>query len=324
MGRAAPSLTAPYCAAYSSLSGGLHIGGRMKKTFYRVAIALIAALNVSISPVVAQPDAKPADPMWQNSYCINPSIPRSVKLKPTEGFATLLFDVTADGRTTNIRITSTGSADPSNKRMARDFGQAAKQAVRRWEYFAYIKEGVEAPRTDVPIRFDFVEDAGAGRPSREEGCVTSVLPEPPSHEGDPTLPLVNIARCWQPNIPASADRKLQSAEVMLEFDVDTDGNVVDPRVARTQEENEFTKSALRALQKWKYHPFLEAGEPISRPNLTLAFTFGDADNIEGKSSCRHAPFGSAALTFKTVDRSTRCHIRFDVEGRPEPSKGCWK
>lgn len=320
-----PSLTAPYCAAYSSIIGSLHIGGHMKKTFCRVAIALFAALNLSISPVVAQPDAKPADPMWQNSYCINPSIPRSVKLKPTEGFATLLFDVTADGRTTNVRITSAGSDDLSNERFANDFGNAARQAVKRWEYFAYIKDGVEAPRQDVPIRFDFVEDTGSDdRLSREESCVTSYLPEPPSHKGDPTLPLVNIARCRTPNIPASADRQGQSAQVMLEFDVDTAGNVVEPRLPETQESNEFTKAALRALSKWKYHPFLKAGEPISRPNLTLAFTFGEADDIEGKSSCRHAPFGSVPLKFNTQGGSELCVMKFDVTGMPQLSRGCWK
>ncbi|MBO6504138.1 MAG: TonB family protein [Kordiimonadaceae bacterium] len=295
----------------------------MKTVFGKLAAMSFAVVTLFSTPIAAQPDAKPADPFWQNSYCINPGIPRSAKLKPTQGFATLLFDVTAEGKTTNIRVTSSGSADPSNDRMAGDFGRTARQALRQWTYFAYIKDGVEAPRQDVPIRFDFVEDTGSeSRLPRDESCVTSYLPEPPSHHGDPTLPLVNIARCWQPNIPASADRQLQSAAVLLEFDVDTKGNVMDARTAENQEENEFTRAALKALKKWKYHPFLKVGEPISRPNLSLAFTFGETEYTERKSSCHHAPFGSAVLTFKTVDQSKRCHIRFDVDGRPDPSKGC--
>lgn len=297
------------------------MGVRMARKLRLLGLIIFAALGW-VPAAYAQSGAQPTDPFWQNAYCINPTSPRSVKLKPTEGFATLLFDITAEGDTTNIRIISTGSADPSNKRMAADFGRAAKQALRRWEYFAYIKDGVEAPRKDVPVRFDFVADAGPSKPSREKGCITSVLPEPPSHAGDPTLPLVNIARCWQPNIPASADKQGRSAEVLLDFDIDTKGNVVDPRLHPSQDENEFTRAALRVLKKWKYHPFLKAGEPIERPDLTLAFTFGNADDIDGKSSCRHAPFGGTALTFKAVDPSKRCHIRFDVEGLPEPSKGC--
>lgn len=294
----------------------------MTRLFGLLALVVSAAQGLVIGAAAAQSDALPNDPFWQNAYCINPGIPRSAKLNPTEGFAILLFDVTAEGKTTNIRVTSSGSADPSNTRLASDFGKAARQALRRWEYFAYIKDGVEAPRHDVPIRFDFVEDTGATRPSREKGCMTSKLPEPPSHAGDPTLPLVNIARCWRPNIPARADKEMRTAQASLNFDVDNQGNVVNAQAAENQEDNDYTRAALRALKKWKYHPFLKAGEPITRPNLALTFTFGGADNSEGTSSCHHAPFGSAALAFKTANPASRCTIRFDTDGVPQPSRGC--
>ncbi len=278
---------------------------------------------VAVTPsATSQQNVEPANAFWQNAYCINPSVPYIVRRAPTEGEVAVLFDISAAGKPGNFRVTSAKAAN-GDERFANAFAKSVERGLKRWEYFAYISEGVEAPRFDVPLTFNYVEhgtnvDALDG----EQRCVTSLLPEPPSHAGDPNDPLVNLARCQPPSMPARADREKLSSQVSVTFDVTEEGKLNNVSLAPDRQEDSFSKEALRALKRWRYNPFLNVGTPIERTNLALDFTFGDQVEGLGKLACNHAAFGSSRKLGVT-GTSKRCEIRFN-NGVPVPSKACYQ
>lgn len=273
-------------------------------------------------PAASQQYAEPANAFWQNEYCINPTVPYTARIAPTEGEVSVLFDISAAGKPGNVRVTSAKAAN-GEERFASAFAKSVERVLKRWEYFAYIHDGVEAPRFDVPLRFNFVKhgtnvDALDG----EQHCVTSLLPEPPSHAGDPNDPLVNLARCQPPSMPVLADREKLSAQVSVTFDVTGEGKLNNVSLAPDRQEDSFSKEALRVLNKWRYNPFLIAGTSVERTNLAMNFSFGDRVKGQGKFACNHAPFGSSRK-LSAAGKSKRCTIRFN-DGVPTPSKACYR
>lgn len=282
--------------------------------------AILLLLPLLPNAVWGQEDADTQNPFWQNEYCINPSVPYSARLNPREGSASLLFDITADGKPNNIRVVSVTAAD-GDKKLADDFGRDAKKSLKRWEYFAYIKDDQEAPRFDVPITFKFVDKTDdLGRAAGHERCLSSTLPEPPSHAGDPRDPLVNLAQCQIPNIPLAADKQKISGKVALVYNIKKNGQLADIRLADAQEDNPFAREAMRAIKQWRYKPYLDAGKKTARPDVTVEFAFGDIDE-SNQISCTQAPFGTSR-TISVTPNASLCKITYN-NGVPVPSKGCY-
>jgi len=289
----------------------------------RTAVLYVSGMLAAVTPPASsQQDAEPANAFWQNEYCINPRVPYIVRRAPTEGEVSVLFDISATGKPENSRITSAKAAN-GEERFAKAFAKSVQSVLKRWEYFAYINEGVEAPRVDVPLRFSFVKHGtNLDTLDAEQRCVTSLLPEPPSHAGDPKDPLVNLARCRPPSMPTRADKKEISSQVSVTFDVTDQGKLGNVSLAPGQPEDSFSKEVLQALKMWRYTPFMKAGKPIERANLALNFTFGGQVERQEQVACNHAAFGSsrklgASGTLK------RCEIRFN-NGVPVPSKACYQ
>ena len=283
-------------------------------------IFLLGAVAAFGQPVLAQTDAEPQNGFWQNQYCINPSVPHMARLKPTEGEVSVLFDISAAGKPENIRIAAASSAKGGD-RFAGAFARSVTQALERWEYFAYINEGVEAPRADVGLIFNFVAPGTNAKALSGNSCVTSVLPVPPSSAGDPSDPFVNLARCMPPFMPRGADKNQVSSQVNLIFSVTPKGKLTNVSLAPGQEENNFYKEARRALKGWRYNPFLKQGKPIARENIMLAVTFGNQP--DGKvPACKHAPFGNS-LKLNAARESKRCQVKFN-DGVPVTNKECYQ
>ncbi|WP_262693135.1 energy transducer TonB [Kordiimonas aquimaris] len=276
---------------------------------------------VFVQPVTAQEGADIQNPFWQNEYCVNPTAPYAAKLNPTAGKVSVLFDITADGRPENIRIVS-ASAEEGGERVANALARSAARALKKWEYFAYIQNSVESPRFDVPLTFNYVDhDTDVSDLTDDERCTTSMMPEPPSHAGDPTDAFVNLAQCMAPNMPLKADRENVSGQVTLTFDVNAKGRLKNVTLAPNEEESSFSAEAKRALKQWRYRPFLKAGKSIERKSLSVSFEFGGATEEIELGSCNHAPFGTSRK-LNAVSKSQQCRISFSYDGVPEPSKEC--
>ena len=81
----------------------------------------------------------------------------------------------------------------------------------------------------------------------------------PAAEGD-IIPIVRI----EPQFPREALLKGIGGWVEIEFTIEPDGSVSDPKVVASQPPRLFDRNAIRAIYKWKFKPRIVDGKPIAR------------------------------------------------------------
>ena len=81
----------------------------------------------------------------------------------------------------------------------------------------------------------------------------------PGAEGD-VIPIVRI----EPQFPREALLKGIDGWVEIEFTIEPDGSVSDPKVVDAQPPRIFNRNALRAIYKWKFKPRIVDGRPVAR------------------------------------------------------------
>ncbi len=80
-----------------------------------------------------------------------------------------------------------------------------------------------------------------------------------SAEGD-VIPIVRI----EPQFPREALVKGIEGWVVVEFTIEPDGTVSDPRVVDSNPRRMFDRNAIRAIYKWKFKPRIVDGQPVAR------------------------------------------------------------
>ncbi len=246
----------------------------MIKKLFSGALMVMAATAMPVAAMADGPP-QPKDPMWQNSVCINPAMPRLVVKKRLTGHTTALFDITAEGDVENIRITE---SDPKGA-----MDGAIKRALRRWSYFLYFEDGYAAPRKDVPITFTFGEGG-------ETSCTHIPLPELPSTAGDPADPYVQLKQCTMLVMQQKEARDIISGKVTMRYDINKDGKVENINIIRSTADGVFDDNAQKGLARWKYHQFKNAGNPIARTGLEVDFYYGDLPEGASDNRCSYAPW----------------------------------
>lgn len=81
----------------------------------------------------------------------------------------------------------------------------------------------------------------------------------PTAEGD-VIPIVRI----EPQFPREALIKGIEGWVEVEFTIEPDGTVSDPKVLAAEPRRIFDREAIRAIYKWKFKPRIVDGKPVSR------------------------------------------------------------
>jgi len=81
----------------------------------------------------------------------------------------------------------------------------------------------------------------------------------PSAEGD-VIPIVRI----EPQYPREALMDGISGWVDIEFTIEADGSVSDPKVINSNPRRLFDRNAVRAIYKWKFKPRIVDGKPVAR------------------------------------------------------------
>tara|TARA_Y100001978_G_scaffold202182_1_gene222492 strand:+ start:961 stop:1353 length:393 start_codon:yes stop_codon:yes gene_type:complete len=76
-----------------------------------------------------------------------------------------------------------------------------------------------------------------------------------------------------PSFPRKALRKGQEGYVVVEFDVDTDGAVLDPYVVEASPQGVFERSAIKAVRKWVYVPPSFNGQSVKANNVQVRLSF---------------------------------------------------
>ena len=79
-----------------------------------------------------------------------------------------------------------------------------------------------------------------------------------SAEGD-VIPIVRI----EPQFPREALVKGIGGWVIVEFTIEPDGTVSDPRVVDSNPRRIFDRNAIRAIYKWKFKPRIVDGKPVA-------------------------------------------------------------
>ncbi len=102
-------------------------------------------------------------------------------------------------------------------------------------------------------------------------------PAEPAQIGQPELSIVNNPtplRRVDPRYPRKAVRRGIEGEVVVEFTVGPDGEIVQDsiRIIKSQPQGVFDRSSLRALARWRFQPKIIAGKAVAFPaRQTLVF-----------------------------------------------------
>ena len=88
---------------------------------------------------------------------------------------------------------------------------------------------------------------------------------------------INRNYAKQPTYPRKALRMGTEGYVIVEFDVDTDGSVLDPYVLEAVPQGTFERSAIKAIRKWVYEAPTYKGQSVKANNVQVKLTFAFAD-----------------------------------------------
>ena len=76
-----------------------------------------------------------------------------------------------------------------------------------------------------------------------------------------------------PSFPRKALRLGKEGYVIVEFDVDTDGAVLDPYVVEASPQGVFERSAIKAVRKWVYMPPSFNDQSVKANNVQVRLNF---------------------------------------------------
>ncbi|MEP3071618.1 energy transducer TonB [Maricaulis sp.] len=101
--------------------------------------------------------------------------------------------------------------------------------------------------------------AGQGNPSEPQ--------QPPGFTD------ASVLERHEPRYPVRAVERGQRGFSAVAFDIDENGNIVDPRVIEDLPAGAFGDAALRVLDDWRFEPAMQDGEPVRRENYVVSFSF---------------------------------------------------
>lgn len=78
---------------------------------------------------------------------------------------------------------------------------------------------------------------------------------------------------FSPVYPPSAGRKKQEGEVLLVYDVDESGFVINVKVDEEKSEKVFAEAALKSAEKYRYAPAFKDGKPVLTKNVKTRVIF---------------------------------------------------
>mgnify|MGYP001165026885 FL=1 len=87
---------------------------------------------------------------------------------------------------------------------------------------------------------------------------------------------LSVARIHHPapTYPRKALRRGQEGYVTIEFDIDTDGAILDPYVIESVPTGVFERAAIKAVRKWLYAAPVYQGVSVKVNNVQVRVTFG--------------------------------------------------
>jgi protein TonB len=114
------------------------------------------------------------------------------------------------------------------------------------------------------ILFSFIIIAFANIGSSESGYV-----------GEDDKVELEVKRLYsQPaKFPRKALRLAKDGYVLVEFDIDTDGSVIDPYVVESEPAGLFERAAMKSIRKYLYEPPVYEGVSVKVNDVQVKMTF---------------------------------------------------
>ena len=78
---------------------------------------------------------------------------------------------------------------------------------------------------------------------------------------------------WAKGDKKKALRLAKDGYVLIEFDIDTDGSVIDPYVVESEPAGLFERAAMKAIRKWLYEPPVYEGVSVKVNDVQVKLTF---------------------------------------------------
>ena len=122
------------------------------------------------------------------------------------------------------------------------------------------------------------EDPITPRPVLPEKGKGINLPEIPKSAGNEFM-LTNANKSatpmvqTQPQYPVDAARDGKEGWVVVRYDIDNNGKVINAEVIDADPKRTFNKAALRAVKNWKYKPKVEQGITVAQHNQQVQLDF---------------------------------------------------
>lgn len=221
-------------------------------------VSLLSLFVLSPGFVLAAQDEIPASPFNRPP----PDYPAACEplagetVEPQQ--VTVVFDVSRDGYTQNVRVRET--TDDC-------FNDAAIAAARRWEYEPRRVGRTRKPQEDLEVTLVFLFD---NETTAIDFDARPLLRMPPKY------PYV------------CQDRARGTETVLLQFDVAAEGTTENIQVVDSTNRC-LNRSAIKAVEHWKYRPKLVDGKPVARPNVQTQIVFkleGTGDKLSPDEKVR--------------------------------------
>ncbi len=97
-------------------------------------------------------------------------------------------------------------------------------------------------------------------------------PDPTDPIGGPKIDFPKPAITFPPQYPERCRAKNAEGAVVVEFDVTSNGDVINPRIISSADSC-FNREALKTIQRWKYTPDVVDGKPAPQRNVRYVFRF---------------------------------------------------
>lgn len=179
---------------------------------------------------------------------VDPVYPHALLLAGTTGGARVNFNVTSEGRVTNVRI---------DEATAPEFGEAVAAAIASWQFRPLRKDGKDV-WADLSMTWRFeapAEDSAERRLLNDQGAEREVVN---ARQLDrPLAPLF----LRQAVYPAALKETGETGEAQIEAIIDRDGRVRLPRI-RSASRPEFGWAAVTVVNQWLFETPRKGGQPV--------------------------------------------------------------
>lgn len=222
----------------------------------KIALSLLAALGSSLA-LSAQSDGESTEKNDElipplAIYKVDPTHPAELYARGVEGEAIIIASIDVFGTV----------VEPVVDRATHDeFALAAMLAASEWIFEPATKNGVpQAVRVKIPFTFTIAFEHKLNVEMGREVFQQLDVPVTPSFELD-QAPTPRFIPAFDEFYPEEFANTGKSAAVSVEFIVNPDGNVINPRIVTISTPG-FEEAAMRAVAHIQYKTIRVQGQPV--------------------------------------------------------------